>query len=69
MGFLIELPELLEGRVQSNGIEIEVTAMMEGRGLDLWEIVSQVRESEKKTPLKVQKPEKSIPLSKDKIRL
>lgn len=50
MGFLMELPELLEGRVQSNGIEIEVTAMMEGRGLYLLEIVSQVRESEKKPP-------------------
>jgi hypothetical protein len=29
IGFLIELPEPLEGRVQSNGIEIAVMAMVE----------------------------------------
>lgn len=29
MGFLIEPPELVEGSVQSNGVEIEVTAMAE----------------------------------------
>ena len=47
MGFLIELPELLEGRVQSNGIEIQVTAMVKGKSLDLLEIVSRVREEKK----------------------
>jgi hypothetical protein len=29
MGFLIELPELLEGRVKLKGSETEVTAMVE----------------------------------------
>lgn len=47
MGFVMELPELLEGRMQSNGIEIEVTAMVD-KGLDLLEIVSQVRARKQK---------------------
>lgn len=40
MGFLMELPELLEGRMQSKGVEIEVTAMVEARRVGSIEIVS-----------------------------
>ena len=40
MGFLMELPELLEGRMQSKGVGIEVTAMVEARGRGSIEIVS-----------------------------
>lgn len=52
MGFLMELPELLEGRVQSKGVEIEVTAMVEARGRGSIEIVRldiRKRDDEKKS--------------------
>lgn len=66
MGFLMELPELLEGRVQSKGVEIEVTAMAEGKGLDLLEIVSQVRKRKGTKGYRYQKT--AYLSSKDKTR-
>lgn len=60
MGFLMELPELLEGRTQSKGVEIEVTAMVEARRawdlLRLLDIRKRERERERKN---------NVPSSKD----